>query len=107
MRISESLCQKKPSILELVEISLKISILIDNFLLSVLLISYLQHRMAKIHELRWEAGTQVLPESVRNDTLSSKEKDYFTSYNDILDDYFAAVRHDLSSSLEVCIAYLI
>jgi len=64
-------------------------------------LSYLEHRQVKIRELRWDTGTQVLPEKIRNDTLSTKEKDYFSAYNDLLSEYNSMVGLDLTASLEV------
>ena len=56
--------------------------------------------MVKIRELRWETGNLTY-EKIRRDILSVKEKDYFSSYNEILSDYCGAIDLDLTSSMEV------
>jgi hypothetical protein len=65
--------------------------------------SYLVNRLVKIRNLRWETGP-VLPDSIRQDTLSTREKEYFMVYNDLLTEYNAMVGVDLTSDLEVCLS---
>jgi hypothetical protein len=62
--------------------------------------SYLVNRLVKIRNLRWETGP-VLPDSIRQDTLSTREKEYFMVYNDLLTEYNAMLGVDLTSDLEV------
>ena len=62
--------------------------------------SYLHNRLIKIRNLRWETGP-VIPESIRQDTLSSREKEYFMMYNNLLTDYNAQMGLDLTADLEV------
>ena len=57
--------------------------------------------MGKIRGLRWHTGT-VLPESVRPDTLSAREMDYFHKYNDLISEYNTSVDVDLTADVEVC-----
>lgn len=62
--------------------------------------SYILYRMNKIKELRWQTGA-VLPEAtVRAETLSVAEADYFTNYNKLLNDYCDAVDFDLTTCIE-------
>lgn len=61
--------------------------------------SYLNHRMIKIRQLRWEVGP-VLPSKVRDITISTRENDYFTSYNEIVSEYFDNIGFILTSDLE-------
>jgi hypothetical protein len=56
--------------------------------------------MAKIRQLRWEAGI-VIPEKYSRDILSQKEYHYFLSYSDILSEYFESIDLDLSENLKV------
>ena len=55
--------------------------------------------MVKIRELRWDSGNLTY-EKIRRDILSSKEKDYYSSYNEIISDYCASLDLDLTSSIE-------
>jgi hypothetical protein len=59
--------------------------------------------MVKIRELRWETGNLTY-EKIRRDILSAKEKDYISSYNEILSDYCTAIDLDLTSSMEAILA---
>ena len=43
----------------------------------------------------------MLPESVSRDVLSSKEKEYFTKYNEIITEYIEEVGLDVTSDIEV------
>merc|ERR1712190_192742 len=49
------------------------------------LLAYVNHRLEKIEELRWEVGLMV-PEG-KMDKLHDSEKQYFHEYNKILDKY--------------------
>lgn len=62
--------------------------------------SYLVNRLGKIRHLRWETGP-VIPDSIRQDTLSTREKEYFMLYNDLLTEYNAMTGIDLTADLEV------
>lgn len=62
--------------------------------------SYLQNRLVKIRNLRWETGP-VIPDSIKQDTLSVREKEYFMLYNSLLTEYNADIRLDLTADLEV------
>ena len=62
--------------------------------------SYLTYRIAKIRSLPWETGA-ILPDRIKNDTLSAGEKDYFTGYSECLSEYSEAVECDLVSDMEV------
>lgn len=62
--------------------------------------SYLQNRLVKIRNLRWETGP-VIPDSIKQDTLSVREKEYFMLYNTLLTEYNADIRLDLTADLEV------
>lgn len=64
------------------------------------LFSYLQNRLVKIRNLRWETGP-VIPDSIKQDTLSVREKEYFMLYNTLLTEYNADIRLDLTADLEV------
>lgn len=61
--------------------------------------AYLNHRLGKIRNLRWEIGA-VVPENI-GPKLSSRENDFFMEYNNILTDYCATIQLDLTSDLEV------
>eukprot|EP01035_Chromulina_nebulosa_P037766 gene37766-50980_t len=63
------------------------------------ILSYLNHRLEKIRKLRWETGA-VLPDRIKQDTLSLRENDYFINYNTILSDYFSNIGMDLTNDLE-------
>jgi hypothetical protein len=52
--------------------------------------------------LRWETGA-VLPSNIQNDTLSSRENEYFSDYNKVLSNYIGSIGLELTSDLEVCI----
>lgn len=54
----------------------------------------------KLRNLRWETGP-VIPESIKQDTLSIREKEYFMQYNSLLTDYNTVIGLDLTSDLEV------
>jgi hypothetical protein len=63
--------------------------------------SYVNHRLVKTRELYWETGP-VIPDRIRNETLSSKENDYFTAYCNILSEYSESMGGiDLLSDIEV------
>lgn len=50
--------------------------------------------------IRWETGT-VLPDKISHDTLSAREKEYFTKYNEILTEYNDSMNVDLGADMEV------
>lgn len=57
--------------------------------------------MAKIRSLPWSTGA-VLPEKLRNnETLSARENDYFSKYNDLMAEYCVDVDLDLLEDIEV------
>lgn len=62
--------------------------------------SYLTYRIAKIRSLPWETGA-ILPERIKNDTLSAGENDYFAEYRRCLTEYSETVECDLVSDMEV------
>lgn len=45
----------------------------------------------------------MIPESIRHDTLSQREKEYFMEYNNLLTEYNNAIGLDLTADLEVTI----
>ena len=61
--------------------------------------AYLNHRIKKIRNLRWETGA-VVPENI-GPKLSSRENDFFMEYNNILTAYCSEIKLDLTSDLEV------
>lgn len=65
--------------------------------------SYLQNRIVKIRNLRWETGP-VIPEAIKQDTLSVREKEYFMQYNSLLTEYNAMIGLDLTADLEVLLS---
>ena len=67
--------------------------------------SYLHNRLVKIRNLRWETGP-VIPESIRHDTLSVREKEYFMHYNNLLTEYNSEIGLDLTADLEVRIHFV-
>lgn len=69
-----------------------------------LFISYFNHRLTKIRELRWESGA-VLPEKAGHELLSVHEREYFMGYSKVLSNHGAHVDLDLTADLEVCIVY--
>jgi hypothetical protein len=58
------------------------------------------HRVSRIQTLRWQTGT-VLPDRIRQDTLSAREAEYFARYCEILEDYNREIDMDLTVDLEV------
>lgn len=62
--------------------------------------SYLTHRLGKIRMLKWEAGA-VLPDKIKHNTLSAREKEYFMAYGGVIADYSDQVGIDLSMDIEV------
>lgn len=62
------------------------------------LFAYLNYRMDHVRELRWETGA-VLPAHVQP-KLSPRENDYFTEYNNLINDYCTDISLDLASDLE-------
>jgi hypothetical protein len=54
--------------------------------------------MNKIRAMRWEAGPVL---NLRHETISTRENDYFSEYNNILTEYFTSVGLDLTSDIEV------
>lgn len=63
--------------------------------------SYFTHRLERIRDLRWEAGP-VIPESfINQDKLSSREREYFGKYSDILTQYNQFLGFDVTSDVEV------
>ena len=56
------------------------------------------HRLNKIRNLRWETGV-VVPENIRQTILSSNELDYFSEYNEILNEYNSGLDLDLTADL--------
>ncbi len=57
------------------------------------------NRLHKLRSLRWETGV-VIPESINQGILSQREIDYFSQYNDILNEYNYSMDLDLSSDIE-------
>jgi hypothetical protein len=57
--------------------------------------------MTKIRELRWQSGP-VIPEGIRHDTLSPREREYFAGYSRLLGAYCQDIDVELTSDLEVC-----
>lgn len=43
----------------------------------------------------------MIPDSIRQDTLSTREKEYFMLYNDLLTEYNTMAGIDLTADLEV------
>ncbi len=67
--------------------------------------SYLHNRLVKIRNLRWETGP-VIPSSIKQDTLSVREKEYFMQYSSLLSEYNGSSGLDLTADLEVmCIIF--
>lgn len=62
--------------------------------------SYLHNRLVKIRNLRWETGP-VIPSSIKQDTLSVREKEYFMQYSSLLSEYNGSIGLDLTADLEV------
>ena len=62
--------------------------------------SYFHNRLLKLRELRWETGA-VLPDFLCHDTLSSREKEYFSNYSSLLAEYNQHLGLDLTMDLEV------
>ncbi len=61
----------------------------------------INHRLEQVRRMRWEAGP-VLPSFLDKDVLSSREREYFARYNDIITDYIEEVGIDVASYSEVC-----
>ena len=62
--------------------------------------------MEKLRQLRWVSGA-IIPEStIQQDLLSIEEKEYFNAYSKILSEYNDAIGLDLTTSIEVLVAYL-
>jgi hypothetical protein len=61
--------------------------------------AFLNHRLGKIRNLRWETGA-VVPENI-GPKLSPRENDFFMEYNNILTSYCGEIQLDLTSDLEV------
>ena len=59
---------------------------------------YLNERMNRVKELRWEIGTG-LPESA-SANLSHSERNFFTKYSENLNEYMRAVDLNLTLDLE-------
>ena len=55
--------------------------------------------MVRIRGLRWETGV-VVPESIRQGTLSTRELDYFSEYNELLNEYCGGLGLDLTADLQ-------
>ena len=62
------------------------------------LFSYIYHRLNRIRELRWETGV-VVPDKIRQGILSSRELDYFSEYNNILNEYNTSLDLDLTADV--------
>ena len=61
--------------------------------------SYNRHRLDKIRNLRWEIGP-VLPNSIETE-LSYKENEYYTQYNQLIDEYNEEFGFDITTDLDV------
>ena len=61
------------------------------------LLAYLNSRMEKMREMRWQFGA-VLPEEIKLN-LSEPELEYFSKYNRHLATYMRAVGTDLTSDM--------
>lgn len=48
------------------------------------------HRLKRIKDLRWELGTSVLPDQIK-ENLSSLEVQFFSEYDKILGEYMRGV----------------
>ena len=62
--------------------------------------------MGKIRSLPWSTGA-VLPEKIRQDTLSARENDYFSAYSNCLSEYCEDIEVDLISDMEVMFYLLV
>jgi GINS complex subunit 1 len=63
------------------------------------LLSYFINRLVQLRGLRWETGV-VIPEAIRQGTLSPREIDYFSEYNEILNGYCDGIDLDLTADLQ-------
>ena len=61
------------------------------------LLAYLNSRMEKMREMRWQFGA-VLPEEIKLN-LSEPELEYFSKYNKTLATYMRAIGTDLTSDM--------
>ncbi|GAB5029706.1 dna replication complex gins protein psf1 [Nannochloropsis oceanica] len=50
------------------------------------LLAYMQHRLDKVRELRWDTGGAVIPTHLQR-KLSAKETEFFASYDKLLSEY--------------------
>lgn len=50
--------------------------------------------------MRWEIGP-VLPEKIAQEKLSLKENEYFTNYNEILNEFIESYGFDVTGDIEV------
>ncbi|EWM29187.1 dna replication complex gins protein psf1 [Nannochloropsis gaditana] len=50
------------------------------------LLAYMQYRLDKVRDLRWETGGAIIPTRLQR-KLSAKESEFFASYDKILSDY--------------------
>ena len=48
------------------------------------------HRLRRIKDLRWELGTSVLPDEIK-ESLNALEVQFFSEYDKILGEYMRAV----------------
>lgn len=48
------------------------------------------HRLRRIKDLRWELGTSVLPDEIK-ENLNALEVQFFSEYDKILGEYMRAV----------------
>lgn len=64
------------------------------------LFAYLLHRMNKLRELRWETGVVVPEHMSQPGLLSAREHDYFSEYNQALNEYFDGIDFDLTADIK-------
>mmetsp|Transcript_26320 Transcript_26320/g.26570 ORF Transcript_26320/g.26570 Transcript_26320/m.26570 type:complete len:192 (+) Transcript_26320:49-624(+) len=61
--------------------------------------AFLQHRLSRVRQLRWETGA-VLPENLRPN-LSDRENEYFAAYSGVLSEYCERIGDiDITTYLE-------
>jgi hypothetical protein len=63
--------------------------------------SYNRRRLEKIRDLRWDSGP-VLPSGFQ-ELLLDKEVEYFTKYNELLNEYIENFGFDISADTEVTV----
>lgn len=64
------------------------------------LLCYIVHRLSKLRRLRWETGSTVVPDKIQQDTISTRENEYFMEYNKCLSEYFDNIGFDLTLDLQ-------